>query len=76
MPRELAGQALLAGWRGGPVLDPDELARVVASLGALLAANPLLDETEINPLRLTAQGLIALDAVIITREADDAHPDR
>ncbi|MFF1680386.1 acetate--CoA ligase family protein [Streptomyces sp. NPDC058256] len=75
MPGELAGQALLAGWRGGPVLDPDALARVVASLGALLAANPPLDETEINPLRLTAQGLVALDAVIITREADDAHPD-
>jgi len=75
MPGELAGQALLAGWRGGPVLDHDELARMVASLGALLAANPPLDEIEINPLRLTAQGLVALDAVIITREADDAHPD-
>jgi acetyltransferase len=49
---------------------------VVASIGALLAANPLLDEIEINPLRLTTRGLVALDAVIITREADDAHPDR
>jgi len=75
MPEELAGRALLNGWRGGPVLNPDALARVVASLGALLAANPHLDEVEINPLRLTAHGLVALDAVIITREADDAHPD-
>jgi acetyltransferase len=76
MPGELAGRALLDGWRGGPVLDPGALARVVASIGALLAANPLLDEIEINPLRLTTRGLVALDAVIITREADDAHPDR
>jgi acetyltransferase len=75
MPEELAGRALLGGWRGGPVLNPDDLARVVASLGTLLAANPHLDEVEINPLRLTAHGLVALDAVIITREADDAHPD-
>jgi len=75
MPEELAGRAMLGGWRGGPVLNPDDLARVVASLGTLLAANPHLDEVEINPLRLTAHGLVALDAVIITREADDAHPD-
>ncbi|WP_406451442.1 acetate--CoA ligase family protein [Streptomyces sp. NBC_01622] len=75
MPEELAGRALLAGWRGGPVLNPDDLARTVASLGTFLAANPHLDEVEINPLRLTADGLVALDAVIITREADDAHPD-
>ncbi|MEW2399407.1 acetate--CoA ligase family protein [Streptomyces sp. NPDC046862] len=76
MPDELAGRALLAGWRGGPVLDAGDLGRVVAALGALLTANPLLDEIEINPLRLTAHALVALDAVIVTREADDAHPDR
>ncbi|MFI7129342.1 acetate--CoA ligase family protein [Nonomuraea sp. NPDC050153] len=74
MPAELAGRALLAGWRGGPVLDVDELSRIVVALGGLLAANPLLDEIEINPLRLTADGLVALDAVIIPREADDAQP--
>ncbi|QFY13012.1 CoA-binding protein [Nonomuraea phyllanthi] len=74
MPSELAGHALLAGWRGGPVLDVDELSQVVVALGDLLDANPLLDEIEINPLRLTADGLVALDAVIIPREADDAQP--
>ncbi|MFI9592557.1 acetate--CoA ligase family protein [Nonomuraea sp. NPDC052265] len=75
MPSELAGRALLAGWRGGPVLDPDDLGTIVSRLGDLLAANPLLDEIEVNPLRLTPQGLIALDAVILTRKADDAHTD-
>ena len=30
MPDELAGRALLDGWRGGPVLDPAELGRVAA----------------------------------------------
>ncbi|GGT19447.1 acetate--CoA ligase family protein [Nonomuraea spiralis] len=75
MPSELAGRALLAGWRGGPVLDPDDLGTIVSRLGDLLAANPLLDEIEVNPLRLTPQGLIALDAVILIRKADDAHTD-
>ncbi|GII62091.1 pimeloyl-CoA synthetase [Sphaerisporangium krabiense] len=76
MPSELSGRALLAGWRGGPVLAPRALGEVVAALGGLLAANPRIDEIEINPLRLTRTGLIALDAVILTRKADDAHPDR
>ncbi len=75
MPSELAGRALLAGWRGGPVLDPDDLGTIVSRLGDLLVANPLLDEIEVNPLRLTPQGLIALDAVILIRKADDAHTD-
>jgi acetyltransferase len=74
MPAELAGRALLTGWRGGPELDTAELARVVVALGDLLVANPGLDEIEVNPLRLTHDGLVALDAVIISKEADDAHP--
>ncbi|MFF4416614.1 acetate--CoA ligase family protein [Streptosporangium sp. NPDC001559] len=73
MPSELAGRALLSGWRGGPVLDSDDLGTIVSRLGDLLVANPLLEEIEVNPLRLTPQGLIALDAVILIRKADDAH---
>ena len=72
MPGELAGQALLDGWRGGPVLDRVKLGQVVAAIGGLIASQPHLAEAEINPLRVTADGLIALDAVIITREAAEA----
>ncbi|MFI5610305.1 acetate--CoA ligase family protein [Amycolatopsis sp. NPDC051903] len=75
MSAELAGHAVLDGWRGGPVLDPAQAARVITALGDLLVSEPRLTEIEINPLRLTPDGLIALDAVIITREADDAHSD-
>jgi acetyltransferase len=74
MPAELAARALLEGWRGNPVLDPAALGKVLASLGDLLIASPHLDEVEINPLRLTAGGLVALDAVIITREVTNAQP--
>jgi acetate---CoA ligase (ADP-forming) len=69
MPGELAGAALLAGWRGGPVLDRDELARVLVTLGSVLVTTPELDEIEINPLRVTDDGLIALDCVVAVKEA-------
>ncbi len=65
----LAGRALLDGFRGGPVADRAALGAVLARLGALLAANPAIEEIEINPLRITGEGLLALDAVL--RTADD-----
>jgi acetyltransferase len=61
---ELAGGALLDGWRGGPVLDRAALGSLVADLGELLLTRPHLQDVEINPLRVTAAGLVALDAVI------------
>jgi acetate---CoA ligase (ADP-forming) len=64
MVDELAGRALLDGWRGGPVLDRAALGRFVAALGALLHSHPHLQDVEVNPLRVSAAGLIALDAVI------------
>jgi acyl-CoA synthetase (NDP forming) len=65
MPDDLAARALLDGWRGGPVLDRAEFGRVVSSLAGALVASPGTAEIEVNPLRLTADGLIALDAVIL-----------
>ncbi|GAB3975271.1 acetate--CoA ligase family protein [Actinoallomurus acanthiterrae] len=70
MPAELAGHALLDGWRGGPALDRHALARVVVALGDLLAAHSWIADIEINPLRLTAQGLIALDAVCVATDPE------
>ena len=69
MPDDLAARALLDGWRGGPQLDRAEFGRAVSALAAALAASPHTAEIEINPLRLTADGLIALDAVIVPTAA-------
>jgi acetyltransferase len=46
MVDELAGRALLDGWRGGPVLDRAALGRFVAALGDLLLAHPHLQDVE------------------------------
>ncbi|MGO4616967.1 acetate--CoA ligase family protein [Nocardia sp. 2YAB30] len=61
---------LLDGWRGGPSLDRDEFARIAVTLARYLADHPELGDVEINPLRLTTNGLVALDAVVT------ASPDR
>lgn len=64
MPTELAGRALLTGWRGAPPLDHDELADILVTLGDVLTTTPEVTEVEVNPLRVTDQGLVALDCVI------------
>jgi acetyltransferase len=70
LPGQLAAQVLLDGFRGDAPVDRHALARILAQLGALLVANPHLAEIEINPLRAHAQGLLALDAVIVSDGQD------
>ena len=72
MVDDLDGRALLAGYRGAPAVDELQLGEVIAKIGALLAAVPELAEIEINPLRVTAGGLVALDAVVL-REDGERH---
>ncbi len=50
---EIAGRALLDGFRGGPVADCGAIGRILAALGDLLVCSPLLEAVEINPLRVT-----------------------
>jgi acyl-CoA synthetase (NDP forming) len=68
LPDQLTSRALLDGFRGGAVLDREALATLAANLLGALLANPHIGEIEVNPLRLTAHGLVALDAVIIAKE--------
>lgn len=65
---ELSAQVLLDGFRGGPVADRAKLGAVIAALGDLLVNHPQIDDVEINPLRITAEGLLALDAVVTLGE--------
>lgn len=58
--------ALLAGHRGAPPLDRPALASALRSLSQLLTDNPAIREFDVNPLRLTGMGPLALDALIVT----------
>lgn len=68
---QLRGRALLEGFRGAPPVPTEELARLATVLGEALLAHPELDEIEINPLRAVGDHLVALDAVVVGREAGE-----
>ena len=65
---ELRGAALLKGFRGGPELDVDAVARVASALGRLMLTRPEILEIEVNPLRVypKGEGVAALDALVVT----------
>ena len=64
-PTSSPGAPCSTAGAAAPCSTAPSSAEVVAALGDLLVANPDLAEIEINPLRLTADGLVALDAVVI-----------
>lgn len=70
MARELAGYRLLTGWRGGPIVDENTLGELIARVSQLINAEPGVSDLEINPLRFTPTGLVALDAVLIRAEEE------
>ncbi|OZE74219.1 acyl-CoA synthetase [Rhodococcus sp. 15-649-2-2] len=62
---DLHTAAVLHGWRGGPRLDRNEFGRAAVALAAYVSNHDEIGDLEINPLRLTSDGLIALDAVVV-----------
>lgn len=63
--RRLKSVPVFDGWRGAPPVDLQSLAEVVASVSSLLAQRPDLAEIELNPVRVGADGALAVDALII-----------
>ncbi|MFC5819504.1 acetate--CoA ligase family protein [Nonomuraea harbinensis] len=65
---EMAGSLpapLLAGYRGAPPVDVDAVADVLLAAAAILTSRTDIAELDINPLRLTPEGPVALDALIV-----------
>jgi acyl-CoA synthetase (NDP forming) len=65
--RSLRGAAVLAGARGRPALAVRAAAEAAAALSRLSADRPELAEVEVNPLLVTPEGAIGLDARVIAR---------
>ncbi len=69
--RELIGTLKVApallGARDRPPLDVAAAADALIALGEILIADPRIAEIEINPLLVTADGAVGLDARIVTR---------
>lgn len=62
--RKLRLWPLLDGYRGRKKADVAALAGLAVRLGAVMAADPGLEEIEINPVLLRDSGAVAVDALI------------
>jgi acyl-CoA synthetase (NDP forming) len=56
---------LLRGWRGRAAVDMAELADLVVVVSHLVAARDDIAEIELNPVRVTATGPLAVDALVV-----------
>jgi len=63
---ELSAKKLLEGFRGQPAVDKAELIGALLAVSSLLINRPEIAELDINPMRATAGGLLALDALVLT----------
>lgn len=62
---ELTAAELLAGYRGRDPADVDALAEVVAAVGDLVTEREAITEVDVNPVLATADGAVALDALVV-----------
>ncbi len=62
---------LLKGYRGSNPADTDKLLEVMIRLSYLAADYPEIKELDINPLLVAADGLVAVDARIVTETGED-----
>ena len=73
----LRGAAIFRGFRGLPPVDLDPLAGILCQLGAFIADHAgTVAEVDINPLIATADGLVAVDALIVRSGPDGPSVER
>ncbi len=73
MLRRLAGARVLDGFRDLPAVDVPRLAEVVARVSEFAADHAdRLAELDVNPLICRSADIVAVDALIVTREAAPA----
>jgi acyl-CoA synthetase (NDP forming) len=66
---KLKAAKLLGPFRGAPAVDVEAVAKVAATIGRLMRTVPEIEEIDVNPLIALpkGQGVIALDALIVTK---------
>ena len=68
---EVRGLAVVRGWRGLPRGDVDALVAAIVAIGrlAVLPGQPVA-EAEINPLMVRADGVVAVDGLVVLEPRD------
>jgi acetate---CoA ligase (ADP-forming) subunit beta len=62
---EIRGHAILDGIRGQPPLDKESLCSVILKVALFIEQNPEIQELDLNPMFVYAEGAIAVDARIV-----------
>jgi hypothetical protein len=62
------GFAAIRGFRNLPRGDVQALARAVSALSALASVDAI-EEAEVNPILVKADGVVAVDALVVRRQA-------
>lgn len=62
---ELTATRLLDGYRGTPAADIRALASVVTTVGDLVVERDAITQIDVNPVLATADGAVALDALVV-----------
>jgi acyl-CoA synthetase (NDP forming) len=65
----LRGAALLDGVRGRPAVDRESVVDLLLAVGALAVARPDIVEIDANPVIVSADGAIAVDALVVLATA-------
>ncbi|SEH42636.1 acetyl-CoA synthetase (ADP-forming) beta subunit /branched-chain acyl-CoA synthetase (ADP-forming) beta subunit [Halopenitus malekzadehii] len=61
----LTAAPLLSGYRGRPPGDVDALVETIRAVGDLLVETPAIDEIDVNPVLVSPDGAVALDALVV-----------
>ena len=75
MIRSLKTFALLDGFRGAPKADVSALEDVVLRVGALVDNHPEIAEMDCNPVMVSRDGAIVVDARVRVQEAAPPGPE-
>jgi len=62
---EIKAKEILNGYRKSPPVKREEIVNIMLNIGALMDAFPEIKSMEINPLIITSEGLMAIDARVI-----------
>jgi hypothetical protein len=71
MVGDLRSAPLLRGHRGSPVLDEPALVRLLETVAGLAPALPAGASLDLNPVLVTTDGCLVLDAALATLEDPD-----
>jgi len=62
---------VIGGYRGGPKVRADRLAKVVSGFSRIMAENPRIEQMEINPLMAGEDAILSVDARVLLRRDRD-----